>query len=225
MTKEIRLVICIPSTGTWFADFGMCLVFLTNHLAARPTIHGKQMHYTVHNKRGSILANMRQRMVETALENKATHLLFIDSDQTFPADLVERLLAHKKQVVACNVATKMIPATPTARQRGSEGAGVPVYTSLKSPELELVWRIGTGIMLIDLNIFKRPELTTGPWFTQRWSEALKSYVGEDWAFCERLEAARVKIYIDHKVSLEIGHVGLLNYGHDLVLPPELKEVG
>jgi len=219
--KELRLVICIPSTSTWLAEFGMSLVFLTSHLSATSTINERTVQYTVHNKRGSILANMRQDMVAAAIKNHATHLLFIDSDQTFPADIAERLLAHKKQVVACNIATKMIPSSPTARQKSAAAEGSPVYTSTSSPPLERVWRVGTGIMMIDLNIFKRAALEKGPWFTQHWNPKLASYVGEDWAFCEDLERAGVKIYVDHRVSLEIGHLGVLNYGHDLI--PVLSE--
>lgn len=214
--KEIRLVICVPSTHLWFAEFGMSLLFLTNYLAANGSFDGKPMHYMVHNKRGSMIGNMRQKQLEAALKNKATHLLWVDSDQTFPRDLVHRLLARKKQVVACNVATKMIPATPTARLRGNTTEGVPLYTLPDSDDLVEVWRVGTGVMLIDLNIFKRPELKEGPWFDQPWNPELENYVGEDWSFCARLEQAGVKIYVDQDVSREIGHIGALTYGHDLV---------
>lgn len=215
--KEIRLVICVPSTQTWEAQFGMSLVFLTNYLASHGVVEGMECSFMVHNKRGSILANMRQDMVRQAVDNRATHLLFIDSDQTFPRDLFHRLMKHKKKVVAANIATKMIPSSPTARMKGNGSLGIPLATTEESPELEEVWRIGTGIMLIDLNIFKREELKAGPWFTQRWNEETGAYVGEDWAFCEELEKAGVKLYIDNKLSLEVGHLGTLNYGHDLVV--------
>ena len=215
--KEIRLVICVPSTNSWEAQFGMSLVFLTNYLASHGVVEGKECSFMVHNKRGSILANMRQNMVEEALKNHATHLLFIDSDQTFPRDTFHRLMRHKKQVVAANIATKMIPSSPTARVPGNGSLGIPVETTLESPELQEVWRVGTGIMLIDLNVFKREGLKTGPWFTQRWNEETGAYVGEDWAFCEELSNAGVHLYVDHKLSLEVGHLGTLNYGHDLVV--------
>lgn len=216
--KEMRLVICVPSTNTWEAQFGMSLVFLTNYLASHGEIEGKSCSFMVHNKRGSILANMRQDMVQQALENKATHLLFIDSDQTFPRDLVHRLMKHKKQVVAANVATKMLPSTPTARTKGNGSLGKLLPTYEENTGIQEVWRIGTGVMLIDLNIFKREGLKQGPWFTQRWNEETRAYIGEDWAFCERLELANVRLYIDHDVSREVGHLGTLNYGHDMVLP-------
>lgn len=214
--KEIRLVICVPSTNSWEAQFGMSLVFLTNYLASHGIVEGKECSFMVHNKRGSILANMRQSMVEEAIKNHATHLLFIDSDQTFPRDLFHRLMKHKKQVVAANIATKTIPSSPTARLEGNGSLGIPLETTLDSPELQEVWRVGTGIMLIDLNVFKR-EGMAGPWFTQRWNEETNAYVGEDWAFCEELHKSGVKLYVDHRVSLEVGHLGTLNFGHDLVV--------
>ena len=221
--KEVRLVICIPSRDTWHADFGMSLMFLCNYLASHPEFEGKKMHYMVHNKRGSILAQMRQSQIDAAIENKATHLLFVDSDQTFPRDLVHRLLARKKQVVAANVATKTVPANSTARLKTNNTEGVPLYTLPDSTGLVEVWRVGTGVMLIDLNIFKREELKQRPYFNQPWNEELDSYVGEDWSFCERLERAGVKLYVDQDVSAEVGHLGTLNYQHDLVVPVEEAE--
>lgn len=218
--KEIRLVICIPSRDTWHAKFGMHLVFLTNYLAANGSFEGKPMHYMVHNKQGSILANMRQWQLQTALDNKATHLLWVDSDQTFPRDTVHRLLAHKKQVVACNIATKQIPSTPTARLKNNTFEGAPLYTDEGSTGLIEVWRVGTGLMLVDLNIFKRKELKEPPWFDQIWRPEVGAYSGEDWGFNERLQKAGVKLWVDQDLSKEIGHLGTLNYQHDLVVHKE-----
>ena len=223
MAKEIRLLIAIPSTDKWDADFGMSLVFLTNFIASRGSIKGKPITFRVHNKRGSILANMRQDLVDQAVKNHATHILFIDSDQVFPADTFHRLMHHEKKVVACNVATKATPSNPTARLKGDGNNGVPLYTTPEDKDLVEVWRVGTGVMLIDVNVFKREGIER-PYFTQRWNAKLDSYVGEDWAFCEMLEKAGVKLYVDQDLSQEIGHVGRLTYGHDLVVPVEERDV-
>jgi hypothetical protein len=201
----------------------MSLVFMCNYLASHSVVDGKKMSYMVHNKRGSILASMRQKQLDAAIENKATHLLWVDSDQTFPRDLAHRLIKRKKQVVAANVATKVIPSCSTARLRSGTPEGVPLYTTPDSTGLVEVWRVGTGIMMIDLNIFKKPALKERPYFNQPWNEELDSYVGEDWSFAERLEKAGVKLYVDQDVSKEIGHLGTLKYGHDLVVPVEEAE--
>lgn len=225
--KEIRLVIGIPSRDTWLAQFGMSMLFLTNQLAAKGNVgRSMVMRYRIHNKRGSILGSMRQSIVDTAIKHDSTHLLFIDSDQTFPSDLAHRLLAHEKEVIGCNIATKTIPANPTARAFSKAGKpeGEFVMSDVNSPPLERVWRLGTGIMLIDLSIFKKyHKLQRRPWFDQPWQKECDAYMGEDWYFCKRLREAGVDIWVDHKLSLEIGHVGSFNYGHDLVIPIEARE--
>ena len=214
--NDIRVVIAIPSTQEWSADFGMSLIFMTNYLAANGKIGDKYLQFRVHNKKGSILASMRESLLRDAIDGDATHLLFIDSDQTFPRDLFHRLYAQKKEVVACNIATKMLPSTSTARMKDPKStAGIPLITKPDSTLCTRVWRVGTGIMLIDLSIFKKHKIPQ-PWFNQHWNEELQSYTGEDWAFCENLEKAGVGIYVDQSVSREIGHVGSLVYNHTLV---------
>ena len=221
--KEIRLVVAVPSTQTWDAEFGMSLVFFTNYLASHGAIGKKAIQFRVHNKRGSILANMREWLIQDAIKNDATHLLFIDSDQTFPRDLFHRLYAHEKKVVAANITTKMLPPSPTARLKGGK-AGIPLFTGEDDTDLVEVWRVGTGIMLLDLNLFKRKGME-GAWFNQYWKEELNSYVGEDWAFCEKLEKAGHRIYVDQGLSREVGHIGKLCYAHDMVVPELLEDAG
>ena len=217
--KEIRLVIAVPSTQVWEAEFGMDLVFFTNYLASHGEIDGMPISFRLHNKRGSILANMREDLVKEAIDNGSTHVLFLDSDQTFPADVFHQLIAHKKKIVAANVATKMLPPQPTARLAD----GVELYTEQDSTGLVEVWRIGTGIMLIDLNVFKREGMEQ-PWFDQHWNPKLGAYTGEDWSFCEKLENAGVKLYVDQDLSKQVGHVGKLNYGHDMIVAAKMREV-
>ena len=202
MAKKLKLFIAVPSTHLWEATFGMSLIFMTNYLAAHPVEGYRDVEYQIFNKRGSLLANMRQWLVEQAIKDDYTHLLFVDSDQTFPPDLVHRLLQNDKQVVACNISTKKMPPDPTARQLGKgKPTGELVY-SHGTVGLEQVWRVGTGIMLLRLSLFKRDGMEP-PWFDQRWNEKLNAYTGEDWCFCEKLEAAGVRIFIDHEVSCEV----------------------
>lgn len=223
--KKFLLSIAVPSRQDWDANFGMSLIFLTNYLSAHPIPGVEEMGYVLNNKKGSILQGMRQKLVQQALDNDATHLLFIDSDQTFPRDLVHRLVAHRKHVVACNIATKKLPSNPTARQYNpAKWEGDLVYTTEHSTGLEEVWRVGTGIMLIDLNLFKREGMPDGDWFPQVWNPEIRDYNGEDWGFCRVLRDAGVKIHIDHDVSKEVGHMGSMSYGLDLAQPPSVIEV-
>jgi len=223
--KENRVVIAIPSGQTWDAQFAMSVVFLSNHVASHFKINDLPTAFRVHNKKGSILPTMRQSLIEQALKGKATHLLFIDSDQTFPETTLHRMMAHKKGVVACNIATKSFPTNCTARKYDESGELIPVYTREDSTGLEEVDFVGTGIMLIDMKVFKRERLCPAPWFNMEWNVELGHYTGEDWYFCECMREAGVKIFIDHDLSKEVTHRGVMDYTIDMVVTPEeLKHV-
>ena len=218
--KVNQVVLAIPSGQTWDAAFAMSVVFLTNHIASHHIINDKPTGFVVQNKKGSILPTMRQDLIARALKGGATHLLFIDSDQVFPETTLHRLMAHKKSVVACNIATKSFPTNCTARCYDADGELVPVYTKESDTGLEEVDFVGTGIMLIDMKVFKRERLCPAPWFTMEWSVEHQHYTGEDWYFCQCMRDAGVKIFIDHDLSKEVSHRGPMDYTIDMVVTPE-----
>jgi hypothetical protein len=156
--------------------------------------------------RGSILANSRQEIFTTALEEGATHVLFLDSDQMFPPYTFQRLFSRGKKVIGANIATKCIPAFPTARAKGEEVQGIPVYTAEGDEGVEQVWRLGTGVLLVDMSIFSKVEWPI-PVFEQPWVGELKSFRGEDWGFMDWLDKRNIPVYVDHKLSKDIGHIG------------------
>ena len=211
---DLQIVICYPSNGPLDDKFVVCLQQLV--LTLQNPIPGvRSISVRTLNPKGSILANSRQRAVQIAVDHNATHLLFIDSDQVFPADTFERLWMWQKKVVACNIATKSAPAQPTARGFDRK----PIYTREGQQGLEKVWRVGTGVMLIDCSIFSSIDPHKVPLFTQVWQKEQGAYSGEDWGFCEWLERCRIPIYVDHGLSWEVGHVGPVVYMHDMVEVP------
>lgn len=167
-------------------------------------------------KEGSILPNMRQAFAELAVNTGATHLFFVDTDQAFPADTLWRLLAWDRSVVACNIVTKAMPATTTARAKTDvTDKGKVVFSPPGQEGLTPVWRVGTGIMLIKTRVFKDMDM---PWFPMTWRDdgTIHKYQGEDWGFCEKLEKAGIPIFVDMGLSREVTHVGRYAYGHDLI---------
>ncbi len=220
MSEPLNVVIGIPSGDTWCAEFGMSLLSMFVYYLGNPISGYDPPDGAVYSDRGSVLPMLRQKIVQKAIEKEATHLLFVDTDQVFPVSTLTRLLRHHKDVVACNIATKSIPASPTARKKTSDPKGFPIFTTEHSKGLERVWRIGTGVMLINLRIFsKMPK----PWFPIEWAENGEQCVGEDWGFCKKLDHAGIPIYIDHELSWEIEHLGRLRYGHQHVLLPAVEQ--
>jgi hypothetical protein len=153
-------------------------------------------------------------ILDYGLEVGATHVLFIDTDMMFPPDMLERLLKHKGPVVAANCVVKQLPAVPTARFKEEGNPGGKPVDSWNKRGCEQVWRVGCGVMLINLEVLKDiPK----PHFNTFWVPEVDSYVGEDWAFCELLEQHGHKIFVDHDLSKQVQHIGYFEYGHQHAL--------
>lgn len=211
--SSLKLLIAVPSGIHWFADFATCMISLTGYLAMKPVPGYSGVEFKVMNIKGSILPKSRLQALKAAKQWDATHLLFVDSDHTFPSDMVHQLLAHRRDVVAANCVTKSIPALPTARARGHDLQGDIVYSDVGRTEIQSVWRVGTGVMLLAKRAYMQIPHSA---FAMPYKEEADTYQGEDWTLCEALERAGVPIYVDHKVSQQVGHVGIFNYTHEFV---------
>jgi hypothetical protein len=201
---DIRLLIGIPSQGTFCTDTALSLALMCSDLSF--PLSGKSHVFQVLNIKSSILPEGRQRLLDAALEGDATHLLFVDSDMVFPPQLARYWLGLGKDVVAANCPTRGFPCNPTARNSD----GTPVYSEGKTG-VEKVWRVGTGLMMVTAKALRS---VPRPAFTPYWSKERDSYVGEDWAFADNLEAAGFPLWVDHMMSQTIGHIGQYTFTHD-----------
>lgn len=212
--KEIKpgmkLALCIPSTGSWKANFGMAITQMCVYIGSVPFEDYGERTAIVLDKRTSLLSRSRQECLEDALLQNCTHALFVDTDQSFPHDTVHQLLRWKKPVVAANIALKSIPSYPTARVRGATPFGVPVDSHWPKRGIEQVWRVGAGLVLIEMAVVK--DLPK-PWFEVRYDAQTQQYIGEDWHFFGLLEKAGIPLYIDHDLSRQVGHIGDFTYTH------------
>lgn len=211
--EKLRVLVVVPSGCYWVADFATSLISLVAKFAVTPVPGYSSHELRVANIKGSILPRSRLRGLKAAKSGDATHLLFIDSDHTFPPDLLHMLLRHQKDVVAANCTTKTIPACPTARKKSVDPKGELVYSDPDSIGLERVWRVGTGVMLLTRKAFMQIPHDA---FEMPFLSDIDDYQGEDWTMCAALEKAGVPIYVDHGVSRLVGHMGMLEYTHDYV---------
>lgn len=161
---------------------------------------------------GTLLASQRHNLVLAARRENASHILFVDADMRFPSDAILRLLEAEVRVVGANCAKRRMPTGPTAANY-VKGKRVPVYTTDDTHGLERVDRVGTGFLLIEMSVFSQ---IPAPWFETPWVEAAEAFMGEDVAFCCKLQQAKIPIFIDHDVSREIGHIGSFEFRHEHV---------
>jgi hypothetical protein len=151
--------------------------------------------------------------VRTAVAEKCDYILFIDADMRFPKTTLERLLAHNKDIIGVNATTRMMPPSPTAKniQINEDGSvdWLAVYSN-KEKGISKVDAIGCGVMLIKTSCLKNiPQ----PYFY--FEQLLKGkLLGEDIYFCIKAKDAGIDTWVDHDLSMEIGHVGSYTYGWD-----------
>lgn len=213
---KLKVVIGIPNTGLLLKHFVSDLFRMTTAFNTYRVGEAKEQSLHLHWVTGSILPRARMKVVQHAWEHEASHILFLDSDHTFPRNMLHRLILHDKDVVAVNCVTKTIPAQPTARYApcdGDPGYGVPVFSDENKHGLEEVWRVGTGIMLIKTAVFHKIGLKN---FSMFFKDDVNDYQGEDWTMAEAMHNAGYKLYVDHDLSRECGHVGYFEYTHDVV---------
>jgi hypothetical protein len=147
---------------------------------------------------GTIIFKQRENLAEMAVEDDATHVLWVDGDMTFPADALERLLAHDKDIVGCNYSRRRRPCVPTARKDG-----VWVYPDEHTGLIE-VEAVGMGLCLVKADVFKAMEK---PWFNFARNPKTGQGIGEDFYFCYGARHAGFKVWCDMDLSAELGHVG------------------
>lgn len=198
------------------------------------------------------LLHGRNSAVAAMYKHDVDHLLFMDDDHRFPADLVQRLLRHDKDVVGPLVLTRYPPFRPTAHIGGK------VIRWQGETGLLEVDQIGTAGMLVKREVFDAvrelgevAHVDGGVAGEQEvWFRAGKIYpnrIGEDIDFCVRAKEEGFGVWCD--LDTTMGHFrevcvepyegtpafvvppgyvmrGTFNYGHDLAetvpLSPALR---
>lgn len=136
----------------------------------------------------------RTALAGLALQRGATHLLFLDSDMTFPADLLHSFIIRDVDVVAANYRRRRALHDFTAGGLRNE-----IVSSVGATGMEQVRTIGFGAVLIRTTVFRQiPQ----PWFSNPGGHT----EFEDVAFCCNCAAAGIPIYVDHDVSQNVAHL-------------------
>lgn len=178
------ITICTPTRDDVDAGFAMSLAYLMRS-------------YTDSNfivMLGTLLPNLRQGLVKQAMSIGSSHVLFIDSDMSFPPYTLHQLMRADKDIIGANCVQRTQDEW-TARKDGH------FVSSLNKTGIEQVDTLGFGVTLIKMKVFETVER---PWFNTPYDG--EKHEGEDVSFCRKARDAGFKIFIDHDLSQEIGHV-------------------
>lgn len=189
----MQIGICIPAHDTLHTNFAIALANLTSKLTK------DNINYQLHVICGSVVAESRTRLANEALDHGASHLLWLDSDIHFPANVVTRFLQHNKDIVAANYSTRYSPYRSVAFV-DSNNSDKRLETKFG---LHKVWAVGMGCMLVKKSVF---ENLPKPWFDHEYNKVLDSFSGEDIYFCNQANNHGIDIWVDAEVQL--AHLGI-----------------
>ena len=116
------IAVCTPARDMVHTNYTYCMV----NMVAYHTLNTTDA-VSLKILQGTLIQNQRADLCLDAMREGCSHILFIDSDMTFPQDMIQRLLAHDVDIVAANCATMRaasagasgLPARISARLRPS----------------------------------------------------------------------------------------------------------
>lgn len=190
----MRLFIGVPTYDTWAAEFGHSLALAMVDIA----LNGDVERLRLTRSESTILPAGRTDLVEDAIKEEATHILWCDCDMTFKPAAVRSLLKHADlDIVAADYLKRRPPNLPVAQ--GMDGERIPAGDGLIEAH-----HVGLGLALTRVDIF---QLLPKPWFALPWNEERNGFVGEDVWFCRHAREHGSQIYVDRDASREVGHIG------------------
>ena len=195
----MRSVIAVPCADMMHTDFVRSLIGLRT-VGEVNYIFGQ----------GSLIYDARNQLSAMAVAGGYDRMLWLDSDMTFPSDLMEKLYADLddgRDVVGGLCFTRRPPIKPAAYARlyntPNEGGG---FTPHADPivgwgdEPFEVEAVGFAVVALNVSVCEQVQKKYGLPFTPALG------YGEDLSFCARARDIGAKIYVDPRIK--IGHVGL-----------------
>ena len=197
-SRPVKIAICTPVHGDVRAGYSRSLAQMLIHTGRTdPAI---ALTYLLESCSNVALA--RQRLVDQALEQDADWVLWIDSDHDFPPDALLQLLARREPFIGCNQSRREAMARPCAGYGYEEDEFVwTTPDKVRAGLVETVEWMGLAFVLVSMDAIRKAE---APLF-------MDADDGEDVVFCRRLKAAGFPPRVDHRLSAQVGHIGLKRY--------------
>jgi len=202
-SKPTKLAILVPTRDTVHSQFAYCLAQLIK------TTSEVGIDTYLFFDSSTILLNQREKLIENAKDIKCDYVLWLDSDMMFPSTTALRLLAHNKDIVACNYLKRSKPLKTVA------------YTDLTNwdswlplepkDDLVKVEGVGMGCMLMKTEIFSSLQK---PYFEFTYKGDTQDWYGEDFMLLTKLRLNEFNVYIDTILSMDIKHLGIYAFGNN-----------
>lgn len=179
----------------------------TSLIAAMDVLKNNRVDVGLSLEVGGYVALNRNNLVRQAKEWGATHLMFIDNDQTFKPSALQRLLDHDKDIVGAPYNARQVEGQPlisTVKLTDDYTSGKYDFNAQMPPQLFKCYGLGTGMMLIKMSTF---EALKEPYFEEYEDE--HGHHTEDIEFCRRAIKKGFDVWCSP--TIPVGHIGVKVY--------------
>lgn len=194
-----KIAICIPTREQMHSRCAFSLYNLGKALSKADIEHSLFL------SPGTLIANQRHELVKAAQAWGATHVMFIDSDIIFKPSHVIDLLNFNESIVGAAYSKRIEPVIPTA-WHSIDSWDTYVRLHEQKDSHITVEAMALGFCLIKIEVFDKLNL---PWFILGFNNG--QYTGEDIEFFRNCKSNNIPVWLDIKVSFEIGHLGLKEF--------------
>jgi GT2 family glycosyltransferase len=149
--------------------------------------------------RGANVSENRNGIAERALALGCTHIWYVDDDQVFAPDTLNRLLAHDKDMVSGLYLKREAPFAPQVYDE-ADARGFCKPRLLREFERGLIPAVatGAGCLLVKTTVLAAMDR---PWWTL--GQITKDGWGDDLDFCLRAKKAGFSLWCD--LDVLVGH--------------------
>ena len=202
----IPVAVLLPVRDHCTVQFTTSLALACSYIAK----HQPDVDLRVYTNSGTLIADQRISLARMALDDGAQWTVWFDDDMRFPKDTIERLLSHRLPIVGVNYPTRRWPVIePTAYV--DDETQERLYTLHTSVGLQAVASVGFGCICVHQSVY---AALSPPWFFMPWDEEKQKHdCGEDVYFCRKARKAGFDVHIDHDLSKEISHVGVVEHSY------------
>lgn len=195
----MKVHVAIPCLDMCPVSFALSLAAMLQTVAWDRKLR-KEIAVSLGSQQGSLIMDARNALVAQAQAVHASHILFLDSDMTFPPDTLSILASHHKPFVG---------ASYVKRYGKHEILGIPfgTYNPDLAPLAEML-TLPLGVALIKLSVF---DSLPRPYFKYEQGPDPASSISEDTYLCNAVRAAGHRIYADVELTKRIGHVGMKTF--------------
>lgn len=184
----MKLLIGVPTFEHIPVDFVRSLLKLTERLRKDGIEH------EVFFAAGSLIYIAREKIVEKAVKDNFTHVLWIDSDEVFEDDLFEKLSRVNVPIVSALMRGRHPPYNYNCCDT------IHHIVDIVPKFVFEIFMCGFGCVLTETEALKAvAKANGGRCFTP------SNRLGEDFQFCERAQNLGIKIYC--QPAAKVGHIG------------------